>query len=261
MNSAQGYWNLTRQPIYSAALVLPFLAVYELGLICLRSQVLNGGDAILLNLGGHLLHALGFEASLASILALLIAFLLWQFKKKGPWTLEPSVLLGMCFESLLYAVVLLVVLGYFVPYLPKDAHSVAAGVASSLPSLSGLLPASGAATEAAHPVLQGFVLYCGAGVYEEFVFRVLLLGLLILVCSKLLHMEHAHAAVWAVILSSLLFSAFHHIGGEPFHVGPFLQRVFAGLYFSAIYLNRSFGIAAASHALYDIVIGCREVWN
>jgi membrane protease YdiL (CAAX protease family) len=107
----------------------------------------------------------------------------------------------------------------------------------------------------AGPHLQDFILYCGAGVYEELVFRVFLLGLLILVLTKLFHMEHAYAAAWSVLLGAIIFSAFHHVGGEAFNWGRFLQRAFAGLYFAALYVNRSFGIAAASHALYDVVVG------
>jgi membrane protease YdiL (CAAX protease family) len=102
-------------------------------------------------------------------------------------------------------------------------------------------------------------LYCGAGVFEEFVFRVLLLGLLLLVLTRLLHMEHAYAAAWSVFMGAFIFSAFHHIGGERFELNIFLQRLFAGLYFSAIYYNRSFGVAAASHAMYDIVVGLNQL--
>ncbi len=102
------------------------------------------------------------------------------------------------------------------------------------------------------------MLYCGAGVYEELVFRVFLLGLLMLILTKLFQMEHAYAAAWSVVLGAILFSAFHHIGGQPFGVSVFMQRVFAGLYFACIYYNRSFGVAAASHALYDILIGLSQ---
>jgi membrane protease YdiL (CAAX protease family) len=115
---------------------------------------------------------------------------------------------------------------------------------------------AGASRHAPRPALRDFILYCGAGVYEELVFRVILLGLLMLVFTKLFHMEHAYAAVWSVVAGAIIFSAFHHIGNPgSFALGVFLQRVFAGLYFSAIYFNRSFGVAAASHAMYDILVG------
>jgi membrane protease YdiL (CAAX protease family) len=68
-------------------------------------------------------------------------------------------------------------------------------------------------------------------------------------------METAYAAIWSVILGAVIFSAFHHIGGEAFTWSRFLQRGIAGLFFSVIYVTRSFGVAAASHSLYDIIVG------
>lgn len=106
--------------------------------------------------------------------------------------------------------------------------------------------------------MSDFVLFCGAGVYEELVFRVILLGLLLLVFTKLFHMEHAYAAVWATLLGAVIFSLFHHIGGQAIVLSVFLQRLFAGLFFAAIYYNRSFGIAAASHSLYDVLVGLNQ---
>ena len=46
------YWRETRQPIYSAALVLPFILVYEAGLVALRAQVINGFSDLILALYG-----------------------------------------------------------------------------------------------------------------------------------------------------------------------------------------------------------------
>lgn len=281
----QDYWGETRQPVYSAALVLPFLLVYELGLVFLRSDVINGGDAILLTLGGSMMRLLGLHASFASVLVLAVVFVVAQVRRKGSWALRPPLLATLLFESLLYAVLLFLVLGYFVQYLPRDRRAAraphgapcacappsrAAGPAprpEQLPGPTALerdvrqdgwhgpVPMGRAASR---PGLRDFILYCGAGVYEELVFRVILLGLLMLVFTKLLHLEHAHAAVWAVIAGALIFSAFHHIGNDDFRIGVFLQRVFAGLYFAAVYFNRSFGVAAASHALYDILVGLNQ---
>jgi len=261
-----GYLVETRQPVYSAALVLPFLLAYEIGIFLIRSDEINGGDAILLNLGGPILRWLGLGYGSASLLALGAFFVGAQYYKKGSWKIRFSFFLTALFESLLYAVILFLILGYLVQYLPRT-HAAPAARAPAAESRNPrvrqaesatdatLVPAAKAKQNQFRPKLRDFVLYCGAGVYEELVFRVILLGLLMLVCTKLFHMEHAYAAVWAVILGAFIFSAFHHIGGEPFSIGPFIQRVFAGLYFSAIYFNRCFGIAAASHALYDVLVG------
>ncbi len=89
----------------------------------------------------------------------------------------------------------------------------------------------------------------------------MLLGLLMLVLTRLLHMEHAYAAAWSVFIGAVIFSAFHHLGqsGDKFEVNVFLQRLIAGLYFSALFYTRSFGIAAASHAMYDILVGLNRI--
>ncbi|HYG78477.1 MAG TPA: CPBP family intramembrane glutamic endopeptidase [Planctomycetota bacterium] len=267
-----GYFRETHQPIYSAALVLPFLLFYEIGLWLIRSDEINGGDAILLNLGGPILRSLGLGYTSASMVVLAAVFVAAQIHRKGSWRINISYLIASLFESLLYAVVLFMLLGYLVQYLPRSraesgstAMPVCAEERTSRREIARTyetkaeVPVTAArSSQQYRPGLRDFVLYCGAGVYEELVFRVILLGLLMLVCTKLFHMEHAYAAVWAVIVGAVIFSAFHHIGGEPFSLGPFIQRIFAGLYFSAIYFNRSFGIAAASHALYDILVGLNQ---
>lgn len=114
-----GYWRETRQPIYSAALVLPFLLIYELGLLCLRSEVINGGDAILLNLGGKIMKRLGLQAGLASVAVLALFFIVAQIKRRGGWSVRPKLLAAAFFESGIYAVLLFMLLVYFVPYLPQ----------------------------------------------------------------------------------------------------------------------------------------------
>jgi hypothetical protein len=266
----RNYFSETQQPIYSAALVLPFMLVYQTGLIVLKSRVINGGDAIITTLSQSLFRTVGVEASFASIIVPIGAFLIWQFHKKGTWTIQPPVLVATFFESLIYAVVLYMLLGYFVHYLPGNnitapAPAPAAAVSTQEPSVSRdqatpVPAASRTKAGSRRPGVEDFVLFCGAGVYEELVFRVFLLGLLLLIFTKFFHMEHAYAAAWAAVTGAVIFSAFHHIGGEPFAVGPFLQRIVAGIYFSAIYFTRSFGVAAASHAMYDIIVGL-EMWK
>ena len=58
----------------------------------------------------------------------------------------------------------------------------------------------------------------------------------------------------AVAVSALVFSAFHYVGasGDAFTVASFTFRALAGVWFSVLYVFRGFGIAAWTHALYDI---------
>jgi hypothetical protein len=62
--------------------------------------------------------------------------------------------------------------------------------------------------------------------------------------------------VLAVVVASLLFSGFHHVGayGEPFETHAFLFRFFAGLLLSVIFLTRGLAVAVYTHTLYDILV-------
>jgi membrane protease YdiL (CAAX protease family) len=98
--------------------------------------------------------------------------------------------------------------------------------------------------------------YVGAGIYEEVLFRLALLPPL----TALLR-QPASLRKWAtplaVAMTSLLFSAAHHAGpaGEPFDWFRFTYRTLAGGVFAALFVLRGFGITAASHALYDLLVG------
>ena len=60
----------------------------------------------------------------------------------------------------------------------------------------------------------------------------------------------------AIVLSALLFSLVHYVGsmGDPFTLSSFLYRFIFGLLLNGIYVWRGFGIAAWTHALYDLMV-------
>ena len=96
----------------------------------------------------------------------------------------------------------------------------------------------------------------GAGLYEELLFRVVLVSGLALLGRHLLGLGARAAGVGAVLLGALLFSASHYVGayGDPFTMGSFTFRFVAGVFFSGLYLLRGFGITAWTHALYDVFL-------
>ena len=96
----------------------------------------------------------------------------------------------------------------------------------------------------------------GAGIYEELVFRVLLVSALLLVARKLFGWSALASTAFAVITGALVFSAFHYIGpyGDPLEAPSFVFRAIAGLAFSGLYVTRGFGITAWTHALYDVFL-------
>ena len=101
-----------------------------------------------------------------------------------------------------------------------------------------------------------FMTSLGAGVYEELVFRVILMGGMAYVGIRLLRMKPGAALAIAMVVSSFVFSSFHYIGpmGDRFQVASFSFRFIAGMLFAVLYRVRGFGIAAYTHALYDVFL-------
>jgi len=125
-----------------------------------------------------------------------------------------------------------------------------------------LLGALALAAQAAPTPLEGMgaatrlMLALGAGLYEELLFRVLLVGGLAAGLRWVLGARTLMAGLIAAIVGALIFSGFHYVGeyGDPFELASFTYRAIAGLAFSGLYLTRGFGITAWTHALYDVYV-------
>jgi hypothetical protein len=96
----------------------------------------------------------------------------------------------------------------------------------------------------------------GAGIYEELLFRVLLVSGLFLLARRGFGWSGGLSGGFAAVAGALIFSAFHYIGpyGDPWALGSFTFRAVAGLLLSGLYLTRGLGITAWSHALYDVFV-------
>jgi membrane protease YdiL (CAAX protease family) len=223
----KGYLKETRRPVYSAALLLPFLLIYHLGTIVLHTTYINGADALII----RILSAFSVHSMFGSLLVLVLCFAFWQMYTRAGWKIKSGMLLLYFLESICFALLLLFAFGWLGTHLSFAVGGKRGGPAD-------------------------LVLYCGAGIYEELFFRGLLLGILIVIFRKLFANQKVAIAT-AVLLGALLFSAFHYIGpaGDAFSLGGFVQRMLAGLYFSALFVWRGFGVTAASHAIYDIFVG------
>jgi hypothetical protein len=96
----------------------------------------------------------------------------------------------------------------------------------------------------------------GAGLYEELLFRVILVSALDRVGRLLLGWSPWAAGAGATLLGAAIFSAFHYVGpyGDAFQLQSFVFRMIGGVFFSGLYLLRGFGVDAWTHALYDVFI-------
>jgi hypothetical protein len=223
------YLNETRRPAYSAALILPFFVVYHVGTLVFRTTYINGADALII----RVLSLLSVQSVFASALVLVAGFAIWQLRSRASWKVDGSRLAWLYAESLGYAWLLLFVTGWLTIRLSFAAPSPRQGV------------------------LERIVLYCGAGIYEELLFRAALVGLLLFLFTRLFGMGKTGGSVWAVVVAAVVFSLFHYVGpaGDRFQMVSFLQRFGGGVFFSILFVLRGFGVAAATHALYDVLVG------
>jgi len=118
-----------------------------------------------------------------------------------------------------------------------------------------------ASPSASHSLMANVVTGVGAGIYEELVFRLILICLLMVLLQDVGGVSHKNAIVLSVLISAALFSAHHHIISvnghlglsSPFNWTEFVFRTLAGVYFAVLFAIRGFGITAGTHAFYDII--------
>jgi hypothetical protein len=240
------YWREARSPRYSLTFALPLLLLYEVLAFTLSrvevTEVRNGADVLLKSL----FLTLGGRNGLLVFGALLVgggAAMVWRDIRRAG-RIKPRYFVAMAVEAVAYALVFGMVASTLTTLLLPGM------------ALIGDTPRLATGLFAEFSLPTQLMISLGAGIYEEFLFRVILVGGLAWVAGKVLGRSRSAAGILAVILGALIFSTFHYIGpyGEPFELGSFTFRTVAGLLFSGLYLIRGFGMTAWTHALYDVFL-------
>jgi hypothetical protein len=241
--SGASYWEASRAHRYSLLFALPLLLLYELLAAVLTRDpaaggIRNGADVLLKDLFYAFLGSRGPLLFMA-VVVLISVGLVWRDLRAHRWHLRAWIFGGMMVESLALAVALGAVVGALT---------------------ARLLGPLGALAMPADPGQMGWptqlMLSVGAGLYEELLFRVVLVSALANGARLALGWTRGTSGVVATILGALIFSAFHYIGpyGDDWALQSFTFRTIAGLMFSALYLTRGFGITAWTHAMYDVMV-------
>jgi Type II CAAX prenyl endopeptidase Rce1-like len=236
------YWALTRRPFPSLLLVAPIVMSYESGVLWLERQepgaLRTGADTWM----RHALASLGLSDHWLLPLLLFLILLTWQVVSFYNWRFSPGILAGMVIESMVWAVVLLGI-----------SRLIDVGFSYMEQTGSPLLAIDSGGDE---PSVSSLIGYLGAGVYEETLFRLILVPLLF-GALRLLQTPLVLANALAVTGSALLFALAHHAGipGEPFTWFAFIFRWMAGVFFAWVFILRGFGIAVGTHTMYDILVG------
>lgn len=234
MAVARAEQSSPRNLLTSLILVFPLFLIYQVGVL-FTLPLLNGADFVTtllfsslgLTLKGYLL----FLAGVVTLFAVTIGLL----KRKQHF--NGRVFLPVLLESTIYALTM----GSLIVLLMTKVLGFSPGLAAGLPQ-------------------QGLVtrvtMSLGAGVYEETVFRLGLLGGSIASFEKLLGMSRWAALTTAFLLSSAVFSFVHYLPpmGDAFSFSSFTFRMLAGIVFGLLFKLRGFAVAVYTHAFYDIFV-------
>ena len=269
------YLERTSRPVYAIVFLIPFIITYELGSIFMQTSVLSShmqGRVVAFSWVQRFVEFLGFSSRFAWIATpLVVIFILvgLQIASKKTWKVWLTDLFPMSVECVLFAIPL-IVLGFVLndsgAKAPADARpSQTVVVQTSIISCSAV--SSNLTNEQSQPQiiqkrywLADVITGIGAGIYEELIFRLVLICILMLIFQDFFKLNRTTAIVVSILISAALFSAHHHIDflnwqptRETFDISKFVFRTLAGVYFACLFAARGFGITAGTHAFYDII--------
>jgi len=277
--ATDSYLERTSRPIYAIVFLLPFIIFYEVGTFGFNTDILNKSQVRVVAFVWlqNLLESIGFGGKFAWVappLAVVVILLAMQITSGKQWRLWLGDFLPMAVECVLLAVPLIVLTLFLSSSTgaennvsrfensairiqtgaPPNCSSVADNRLSSVTSRSGR-------DEHVQPILANIVTGIGAGIYEELVFRLILICILMLLLQDALRLDHKNSIVLSVLISAALFSAHHHVDFfsgqpnaiDPFNLTRFVFRIIAGIYFAILFAIRGFGITAGTHAFYNII--------
>jgi hypothetical protein len=223
-----------RRPWVSLLFLSPFLAFYTAGLVWVRPDLASAAD-LLLRRG---LEFLGVSGATAPPLVILVVFLVWHLAARDPWRFRPAILAGMALETALWVV----------PLIAMDGLLRATGAIRAAAMAIGGAGAGGPAW------LTAAMTSIGTGIYEELLFRLVLVGGLLLLCRRVLRLKGNGAIVAGVLIAAAIFAGAHTLHApREFEWTTFLFRTGAGVYLSYLFATRGFGIAAGVHVVYNLL--------
>lgn len=231
----RGYFWLSTRPLHVLAFLMPVVVAAELGTFAL------GGQSIATQLAAHRMLVRFFETFgvlglHVPAIAIVVALFMQHLISKDRWRIEPIVPAAMLVESAFLTGPLLILVLLLQP---------------------GAVPAAVALTEdSSIGGGSGILLALGAGLYEEVLFRLVIITAIHFVAADLIRIPERGARVIAVIVSAFLFALHHDVatmsGGINWRLAAFY--FLAGVYFGVLFLARGLGIAVGVHALYDLLV-------
>ncbi len=225
------YRWLTHRPLNCLVFILPLLGLFHLGSALRETSLLASHDM------QRILGVFGATAWYLPPMIIAVVLILMHQNEKRKWRIHPPVLGGMIIESILWAIPLFAINYLCARFLNAYGSLKAAGSTGTL--------------------FDRIILDVGAGVYEEFLFRLVLLGALTWALGVAFRIKKDLALLIALIAGAAAFSLYHFSGAETdttvsFTWGLFIFRMAAGVCLGIVFAFRGFGIAVGAHAVWNI---------
>ena len=222
------YGEASARPLHILVFLAPLILLYEIGAIVYLPGETIAARGIL----ARVFESFGIVGLHLPAGLLVIVLLVWQVLLRDRWRVRGSYLGFMLMEACLWTVPL-----FLLALLMTAGPAVQAEAATS-------------AVELRERSWQArLTLSIGAGLYEELLFRMILIAAAHFVLADLLRLADHWAKIGAAVISAVGFMLYHH-ATTPVESAFFLV---AGLYFAGLYIVRGFGIVVTVHALYDVL--------
>lgn len=245
-DSLDRYLRASRRPLPILVFLLPLVIVYELGL----AWVLRSSDGVLTN-KAHETFLRFFEVFGINVAGglylggalIIVVLLVWHLLTRESWKIDLATPGVMAVESILLSVPLLV----FAAMVGRGEASAAMAMAPQTPLPTDL---------GEYSLWSRLAISIGAGLYEELLFRMLLIAVIHTILVDVGKMKPAGGAGLALIVSAIAFTIYHPLSadGGGLDLGRVLFYFGAGLYFGGLFLGRGFGIVVGVHAVYDVIV-------
>ena len=227
------YWNVTKNIYYSLLFIFPMLFLYEsmcwIQYFGQSAEIRNGADVLI----RQIIVGMGNGSEIVyALLLMIVLFGVMFLNRRGVINgkFKFTFLLLMIVESLVWCIGFVIIM------------SVSEQLLLSIMERN-IIP-------------EQFYLAIGAGIWEELLFRIGAIGMIMFILKQIIGYSGMFSVVIAIFCAAGLFSLFHYLGpfGDVFTYKSFTLRAIAGIFLGSLYIFRGFGITVYTHIFYDMAI-------
>tara|TARA_X000001036_G_C20546924_1_gene752701 strand:+ start:137 stop:853 length:717 start_codon:yes stop_codon:yes gene_type:complete len=230
------YISLSKNDFYSLVIITPLFILYQiLGFFNNYEShfiVKNSADVFIKNFFQSFDPLYGDFAYLICFIFIALFIVLKNRELFMSSEIKLLFLFGMLLESLIHSISLLVIMSLVYEILPLSISLFSNGI------------------------IEGVYLSIGAGIWEELLFRYVLITTLLFVFNKAMYDFSNFSYLVIIVVTSALFSYYHFLGIDPelISLSVFIYRFIAGIILAIIFIFRGLGIAAYTHTFYDLYL-------